>query len=143
MTGCAFCSPIANTTPAARGSNNFRTILLYMANGAKSHPCSSAPRWYVPVPALPGITKILRALAACANVFVYRRTEDCILTSIKKTDIPIYHFSISQLPILHKLPGDDIFIPPPGTYTVIIKLSGKFCKNHSRSFNILNPSVMS
>lgn len=31
----------------------------------------------------------------------------------------------------------------PAPYTVIIKLSGKFCKNHSRSFNILNPSVMS
>ena len=56
---------------------------------------------------------------------------------------PYYHFSISQSPILHKLPGDDIFIPPPGTYTVIIKLSGKFCKNHSRSFIFLNPSVMS
>lgn len=54
-----------------------------------------------------------------------------------------FSFIISQSPILHKLPGDDIFIPPPGTYTVIIKLSGKFCKNHSRSFNILNPSVMS
>ena len=28
MTGCAFCSPIANTTPAARGSKNFEIILL-------------------------------------------------------------------------------------------------------------------
>lgn len=66
------------------------------------------------------------------------------MSNIGQTDISffVYPFSISQSPILHKLPGDDIFIPPPGTYTVIIKLSGKFCKNHSRSFNILKMSTL-
>ncbi|RGG49197.1 hypothetical protein DWV68_08735 [Roseburia sp. AF12-17LB] len=61
MTGYAFCTPVANTAPAARGSKNFEKAILYMANGAKSHPCSSAPRWYILVPALPGFAKILRA----------------------------------------------------------------------------------
>ena len=80
-------------------------------------------------------TRILRITIHSVSIIKYSCLRiDCHL---------FYHFSISQLPILHKLPGDDIFIPPPGTYIVIIKLSGKFCKNHSRSFIFLNPSVMS
>jgi len=76
LTGYAFCTPVANTAPAARGSKNFEKAILYMANGAKSHPCSSAPRWYILVPALPGFAKILRApnsLHKCIRLQANRR----------------------------------------------------------------------
>ena len=41
-----------NITPA-RGTKNFGRIIFCLAIGANSHPCSVAPRWHIPVPALP------------------------------------------------------------------------------------------
>ena len=104
--------------------------------GAEEHGCDFAPFAIYRI----AFSKFLEPLAAGAVFATGVQKAYPVKAAVRH---PYYHFSISQSPILHKLPGDDIFIPPPGTYTVIIKLSGKFCKNHSRSFNILNPSVMS
>lgn len=104
--------------------------------GAEEHGCDFAPFAIYKI----AFSKFLEPLAAGAVFATGVQKAYPVKAAVRHL---FYHFSISQLPILHKLPGDDIFIPPPGTYTVIIKLSGKFCKNHSRSFIFLNPSVMS
>jgi len=46
-----------NTDAAERLQGALRIsehIWIRLATGAYSHPCSDAPRWHIPVPALPG-----------------------------------------------------------------------------------------